>query len=143
MKFKRLTCNQSVGLRYSGYSISVDQVLKNNDGKVVELIVNCSKTNDSEKPKGFIQWVANGLECEVRLYERLFKHENPDDKEQVPGGWLSDINHDSIKISKNALVDISVKNASVFSKFQFERIGYFCVDPDTTSNHVSFFFGIT
>ena len=137
-KYKRLTCNQPVGLRFSGYSISVEKVVKDKDGKVLELFAICNKTSDTNKPNGFIQWVADGLECEVRLYERLFHHEFPEDKEQVPGGWLSDINHDSIKIIKNALVDVSVRDSKTFTKYQFERIGYFSVDPDTTSNHVIF-----
>ncbi len=138
--FKRLTCAQPVGLRYSGYSISVDRVVKDKEGNIVELIASCVKTNESVKPKGFIQWISNGLTCEIRLYDRLFYHESPEDKEQVPGGWLSDINRNSVKIISNAIVDCSVNNAKAFDKYQFERIGYFSVDPDTTSDHVSAFF---
>lgn len=52
---------------------------------------------------------------------------------------MSDINKDSIKIVDNALIDVSVRNAKAFDKFQFERIGYFSVDPDTNADHVRFF----
>lgn len=135
--YKRLTKDQPVGLRYSGYNIMVKDIVKDSNGKIVELKVTCTKMSESEKPKGVIQWVSRGLTCEVRLYERLFRHEFPEDKEQVPGGWLSDINRDSVKIISNALIDASVKNAKVFDKFQFERVGYFSVDPDTTADHVS------
>jgi len=136
--FKRLTVTQPVGLRYSGYNIAVKNVVKDASGKVVELVATCVKMSDTEKPKGYIQWVADGLKIEVRLYERLFLHENPEDKEQVPNGWLSDVNRDSEKIISNAWVDISVKNAKVFDKFQFERVGFFSVDPDSKTDHLVF-----
>jgi glutaminyl-tRNA synthetase len=136
LKYKRLTCDQPVGLRYTGYSIAVEKVIKDKDDQVLELIATCNKTSETNKPNGFIQWVADGLECEVRLYEPLFHHEFPEDKDQVPDGWLSDINHDSIRIIKNALVDVSVKGSKTYTKYQFERIGYFSVDPDTIANHV-------
>lgn len=65
-------------------------------------------------------------------------HENPEDPKEVPGGWLSDINPNSLTVIKNAMVDSSVKNVKVFDKFQFERIGYFSVDLDSTEDLVSF-----
>lgn len=63
-------------------------------------------------------------------------HENPEDPKEVPNGWLSDINRDSLTVIKNAMVDKSVKHAKVFDKFQFERIGYFSVDPDSDEDLV-------
>jgi hypothetical protein len=65
-----------------------------------------------------------------------FNHENPEDTNVVPKGFLSDINPNSLRSIHNALVDRSVLNAKVFDKFQFERIGYFSVDPDTTESLV-------
>jgi glutaminyl-tRNA synthetase len=65
-------------------------------------------------------------------------HENPEDSKEVPGGWLSDINKNSLKIIKNSFVDKSVAKAKVYDKFQFERIGYFSVDPDTDEDLVNF-----
>jgi len=63
--------SQPVGLRYSGYQISVKEVKKNADGSVAEIIATCAKTGDGVKPKGYIQWVANPLICEIRLIEKL------------------------------------------------------------------------
>ena len=54
----------------------------------------------------------------------------------MPNGWLSDINKDALKVIKNAMIDSSVRNAKVFDKFQFERIGYFSLDPDSTDDMV-------
>lgn len=68
---------------------------------------------------------------------RSFFHENPEDPKEVPNGWLSDINKNALTVIKNAMVEASVKNAKVFDKFQFERIGYFSVDPDSTEDMVS------
>jgi hypothetical protein len=64
---------QPVGLRYSGYQISVKEVKKNSNGKVTELIAECTKTSDSVKPKGWIQWVANPVTIEVRLIDKLYE----------------------------------------------------------------------
>jgi len=55
----------------------------------------------------------------------------------VPGGFLTDVNKDSLKVIKNAMVDSSVLNAKVFDKFQFERVGYFSVDPDSNEDMVN------
>ena len=55
----------------------------------------------------------------------------------MPGGWLTDINKNSLKILKNSFIDASAVNAKVYDKFQFERLGYFSVDPDTTEDLVS------
>jgi glutaminyl-tRNA synthetase len=69
--YKRLSLAQPVALRYSGYQISVKRVVKNASNKVVELIADCAKTSDANKPKGFIQWVSQPVEIEVRLVEKL------------------------------------------------------------------------
>ena len=67
-----------------------------------------------------------------------FHHENPEDAKEVPGGFLSDVNKDALKIINNAYVDKSILGAKVFEKFQFERIGYFSVDPDSNEDLVSY-----
>ena len=69
--YKRLSLAQPVGLRYSGYQISVKEVKKDATGHINELVAVCTKTSDSVKPKGWIQWVANPLKIEVRLIEKL------------------------------------------------------------------------
>jgi glutaminyl-tRNA synthetase len=66
-------------------------------------------------------------------------HEYPEDTKEVPAGWLSDTNPNALTVINKAFVDVSVKNAAVFSKFQFERLGYFSVDPDSTEDLVNKF----
>nr|XP_029477460.1 glutamine--tRNA ligase [Oncorhynchus nerka] len=137
--YKRLTPDQPVGLRHAGYVISVQKVIKDAQGRVVELEVHCRSSNEAaEKPKAFIHWVSEPQKCEIRLYERLFLHKNPEDPSEVPGGFLSDINPNSLQVIDSALVDISVSKAKVFDKFQFERVGYFALDPDSTADKLVF-----
>ncbi|XP_059799842.1 glutamine--tRNA ligase [Hypanus sabinus] len=136
--YKRLTPDQPVGLRHAGYVILVQSVIKDSNGKVIELEATCKKSDSVEKPKAFIHWVSNPLTCELRLYETLFLHKCPEDTSEVPGGFLSDINPNSLQEIPNALVDVSVKNANTFDKFQFERVGYFSVDPDSTEQKLVF-----
>ncbi|RVE70731.1 hypothetical protein OJAV_G00067230 [Oryzias javanicus] len=136
--YKRLTPDQPVGLRHAGYVISVQKIIKDSEGKVVELEVTCCSSETAEKPKAFIHWVSEPLVCEVRLYEKLFLHKHPEDPSEVPSGFLSDINPHSLEVIRNALVDTSVKTAKVFDKFQFERVGYFSLDPDSTANKLIF-----
>uniref|UniRef100_A0A671KYT9 Glutamine--tRNA ligase n=1 Tax=Sinocyclocheilus anshuiensis TaxID=1608454 RepID=A0A671KYT9_9TELE len=136
--YKRLTPDQPVGLRHAGYVISVQRVIKDGCGKVCELEVTCASSDSVEKPKAFIHWVSDPLRCEVRLYERLFLHKNPEDPAEVPAGFLSDINPNSLTGIECALVDHSVGKAKVFDKFQFERVGYFSLDPDSTSEKLVF-----
>ncbi|XP_075430580.1 LOW QUALITY PROTEIN: glutamine--tRNA ligase [Ascaphus truei] len=136
--YKRLTPDQPVGLRHAGYVISVQNVVKDGSGKVIELEVTCTKSDASDKPKAFIHWVSDPLRCEVRLYDRLFLHKSPEDPSEVPGGFLNDVNPDSLTVIQNALVDQSVKISRVFDKFQFERMGYFSVDPDSTPQKIVF-----
>uniref|UniRef100_A0A2D4I8I3 glutamine--tRNA ligase n=4 Tax=Micrurus TaxID=8634 RepID=A0A2D4I8I3_MICLE len=96
------------------------------------------KSEAAEKPKAFIHWVSDPLMCEVRQYEQLFLHKNPEDSTEVPGGFLSDINPDSLHVIEEALVDRSVYGAKPFTKFQFERLGYFSLDPDSTNAKLVF-----
>lgn len=128
--YRRLTPTQSVGLRYAGFVIKVEEIIKNPDGTVKELVCFCDSSETTEKPKAFIQWVSQPTEIEVRLYEKLFKHKNPEDVNEVPGGFLDDCNLDSMKVLA-AYADASIRNAKVYDKYQFERIGFFSVDPDT------------
>ncbi|XP_065093851.1 probable glutamine--tRNA ligase isoform X2 [Ochlerotatus camptorhynchus] len=128
--YRRLTPTQSVGLRYAGFVIKVEEVIKNQNGTLKELICVCDSSEATEKPQAFIQWVSQPTEIEVRLYEKLFKHKNPEDVNEVPGGFLNDCNLDSMKIIA-AYADASIKNVTPYDKYQFERIGYFSVDPDT------------
>uniref|UniRef100_A0A674ID92 Glutamine--tRNA ligase n=1 Tax=Terrapene triunguis TaxID=2587831 RepID=A0A674ID92_9SAUR len=136
--YKRLAPGQPVGLRHAGYVIAVQNVVKDAGGQVMELEVTCTKSDAAEKPKAFIHWVSEPLVCEVRLYERLFLHKNPEDPAEVPAGFLSDLNPDSLRVIDGALADRSVCSAKPLDKFQFERLGYFSVDPDSTEGKMVF-----
>merc|ERR1712029_215033 len=92
-------------------------------------VLKCLKVVKKEEATG------EPIEIDVRLYERLFKHKNPEDLSLVPEGFLSDINENSLSVLKNARADKYLpSNAKVFDKYQFERIGFFSVDPDTNIN---------
>ena len=90
--YRRLTLSQNVGLRYANCVLSVHKVIKDCSGSIVEVEVNMCPSEKATKPKAFIHWVSSPILIEVRLYERLFKHKNPEDPEQVPNGFLSDCN---------------------------------------------------
>ncbi|KAL1440968.1 hypothetical protein MTO96_009014 [Rhipicephalus appendiculatus] len=136
--FRRLTLNQSVGLRHTGLVISISKVIKDAAGNVQELEVTCQKAEDAEKPRAFIHWVSKPVKCEVRLYDRLFFHKNPEDTSEAVGGFLNDVNRDAMTICSDSLIDQSLASCSVLDKFQFERLGYFCVDQDTTPEKIVF-----
>ncbi|XP_004537348.1 probable glutamine--tRNA ligase [Ceratitis capitata] len=136
--YRRLALDQPVGLRHAGLVIYVKEVKQNpQTGEVLELICECKLAEQAEKPKAFIQWVSQPIKIEVRLYDLLFKHKNPEDTNEVPGGFLSDINEDSLSVLES-YADRALSNVKVYDKFQFERIGFFSVDPDTTENHIVF-----
>lgn len=135
--YRRLSPNQSVGLRHAGTIIKLDQIIKDKNGEITELICVCETTDVAAKPKAFIQWVSQPIQIEVRLYESLFKHKNPEDVNEVPGGFLSDCNKNSMEVLR-AYASNSLKNVKVYDKFQFERIGYFSLDPDSTKDLMVF-----
>jgi glutaminyl-tRNA synthetase len=102
------------------------------------LTVRAEKLTGENKPKAFIHWVARPIDIEVRMYEPLFKHENPEDKSVVPGGFLTDLNEDTLKVHKDSKCDAYVKELhGKHNNFQFERVGFFAFDPDTTDEKVS------
>ncbi|XP_014773405.1 glutamine--tRNA ligase [Octopus bimaculoides] len=135
--YKRLAPTQPVGLRHAGFTIEVAEVVKDSSGFITELHVKCHKTTE-DKPKAFIHWVSKPVSCEVRLYDKLFFHRNPEDTSEVPDGYLSDVNRDSLKVISNAFVDTSVLKAETYKQFQFERTGYFSVDRDSKPDHLVF-----
>ena len=135
--FHRLIPGGEVRLRYA-YIIKCEEVIKNDDGEIVEL--HCtydpetkSGTGTSKKKvKGTIHWVSaeHALKAEVRLYDRLFTIEDPGTEEK----WLNHINPKSLDVLPNALIEPSLKNSKPGSRYQFERLGYFCVDTKDTTN---------
>ena len=136
-KYFRLSLGKEVRLRY-GYFITAKSVVKNAAGEVVE--VHCTydpatrggNAPDGRKVKSTIHWVsaAHAIDAEVRLYDNLFSKENPDDV--APGqDFTANLNPNSLEVISRAKVEPSLANAAPGSRFQFERLGYFCVDPDS------------
>jgi glutaminyl-tRNA synthetase len=94
---------------------------------------------DGRKVKGTIHWVSapHALGVEVRMYERLFTEENPK-KVDEGKSYLDYVNTDSLHVLTDCKVERSLAEAALGSHYQFERKGYFCVDPDSTSGHLVF-----
>ncbi|EJD73912.1 CBR-ERS-1 protein [Loa loa] len=130
--FLRLAKNKLVGLKYLGVIISLTSELKNDRGEVIELMVKAVKITAENRPKAYLHWVANPTYCQVRIYERLFRHKNPEDGNEVPGGFISDCNENSLQILEPVYIDKSISNWKVYDRYQFERVGFFSVDPDST-----------
>ena len=129
--FKRLISGGEVRLRGS-YVIKCEEVIKDSSGNIVELKCSHDKDTLGKKPegrkvKGVIHWVpVNGaVDCEVRLYDRLFNDENPDAME---GDYRDHLNPDSLKVITGAKAEPSLVEAKPEDRFQFEREGYFCAD---------------
>ncbi|TVZ58308.1 glutaminyl-tRNA synthetase [Flavobacteriaceae bacterium MAR_2010_105] len=134
-KYFRLTLGKEVRLK-NAYIIKGEKVVKNADGDILE--VYCTYSEDtSKKVKGTLHWVSikHAIEAEVREYDRLFMDEAPDghpDKD-----FMEFINPNSLKTVK-AFVEPSLQNAKIGDRYQFQRIGYFNVDDDSTSKKLIF-----
>lgn len=142
-KFFRLAPGKEVRLRYT-YFITCQEVIKDANGEVIELRCTydpATKTGyapDERKVKGTIQWVdANScINAEARIYDRLFTKENPE--ESADGGsYVDNLNPDSLK-TISCLVEPTANNAVPGTRYQFERIGYFCADKDSTVDKMVF-----
>ena len=142
--YYRLSPGREVRLRY-GYLVTCNDVVKDNEGNVVEL--HCTydpatrggNTPDGRKVKSTIHWVsaAHAVESEVRLYETMFTKENPSD---VPEGedFTANLNPNSLEVLTGCKVEPGLRDAPAGSRYQFERLGYFCVDPDSNSEKLVF-----
>lgn len=133
--YHRLVPGGEVRLKYA-YIIKCDEVIKDSNGNIVELRCTFdpetkSGGSSTKKVKGTIHWVnaLDSIDIEVRLYDRLFTIEDPASEEN----WLEYVNPDSLKIISNAKIEPYVKSAKPGDKFQFERLGYFCVDSKYTT----------
>ncbi len=143
-KFWRLAPGREVRLRF-GYLITCQDVLKNEGGEISE--IRCTfdpatkggNAPDGRAVKGTLHWVSasHALDVEVRLYDRLFNHPFPD-KVEEGGTFLDHLNPDSLQVLTGVKVEQSLKEAKVGDRFQFERVGYFCVDPDTSEDNLVF-----
>ncbi len=143
-KYYRLSPGREVRLRY-GYFITARSVVKNDSGEVVE--VRCTydpatrggNSPDGRKVKSTIHWVSapHALDAEVRLYDKLFTKEDPN---QVGEGqeFTANLNPNSLEVVAHAKLEPSLANAPTGSRYQFERLGYFCVDPDSRPGHLVF-----
>ncbi len=137
-KFWRLAPGREVRLRWA-YLVTCTGVVKDDDGNVVE--VRCTydpetrggNAPDGRKVRGTIHWVsaAHGIPAEVRLYDRLFDRPDPDRVDGKGEDFLANLNPDSLEVVE-AVVEASLAGVAPGDRFQFERTGYFCVDPDST-----------
>lgn len=142
--FYRLAPGREVRLRYA-YFIKCVDVIKDAQGNVIELrctydpATRGGEAPDGRKVRATIHWVSaqHAIDAEVRLYDRLFTKPDPLD---VPEGhdWKENINPNSLIVLTNCKLEPSLTEAKVGDRFQFERKGYFCVDPDSTPGRLVF-----
>ena len=143
-KFFRLAPGREVRLR-GGYFIKCAHVVKDATGAITE--VHCTydpetrsgNAPDGRKVKATIHWVSadHAVDAEVRLYENLFLKEDPNAVEEGKT-FLDNLNPNSLEVLTNCKLERSLAKAEAGDRFQFERLGYFCVDPDTTSERLVF-----
>ncbi|MCW9033563.1 MAG: glutamine--tRNA ligase/YqeY domain fusion protein [Rhodospirillales bacterium] len=136
-KFFRLSQGREVRLRYA-YFVTCNEVIKNDAGEVIELLCTYDpetkggNSPDGRKVKGTLHWVSgeHAASAEVRLYNHLFTKENPGSD----GDFLDDINPDSVEVLNNCLLEPSLAQIPVGKTVQFERLGYFCHDIDSSTD---------
>ena len=143
-KYFRMTPGQEVRLRYA-YIVRCTGVDKDPEGNITA--VHCTydeqsrggNAPDGRKIKGTIRWVDANNHCnaEVRLFERLFQSESPD-KVEEGHSFLENLNPDSLKVLQNCKVEKFLSTTKPLDKYQFERLGYFSTDYDSTSEHLVF-----
>jgi len=143
-KYYRLSPGKEVRLR-NAYFITAQSVVKDADGNVVE--VHCTydplsrggNSPDGRKVKSTMHWVsaAHAITAEIRIYDKLFTKADPFDVEEGQD-VLSNLNPDSLKVLTGAKLEPSLTGAQAGERFQFERVGYFCVDPDSAPGKLVF-----
>ena len=133
-KFFRLSPGVEVRLRYA-YIVKCERVVKNGAGEIVELHCtydpeSLSGSTAARRVKGTLHWVSarHAIDAEVRLYDRLFKSADPEDDGRDA---LTDLNPQSLEQLTGCKVEPSLAEASAGERLQFERLGYFCLDPDS------------
>jgi glutaminyl-tRNA synthetase len=140
----RLSPGREVRLRYA-YFITCTSVVKNEQGEIIE--VHCAydpatrggNAPDGRKVKSTIHWVsaAHAVEAEVRLYDNLFSKEDPNQVEEGQD-FTANLSPNSLEVVRRCQLEPSLANAVVGSRWQFERLGYFCVDPDSSPGNLVF-----
>ncbi|HUN23780.1 MAG TPA: glutamine--tRNA ligase/YqeY domain fusion protein [Anaerolineales bacterium] len=140
-KYFRLTPGGEVRLRYA-YFLKCERVIKDESGNLIELRCTYDPNSrggnaaDGRKVKATIHWVSaqHAVPASVRLYDRLFSNPNPESN----GDFIADLNPNSLKQLENCQLEPSLAHAKVEESFQFERLGYFCVDSDSNSERLIF-----
>ncbi len=142
-KFFRLKPGGEVRLKYA-YIIKCESIVKDSEGNITE--IHCTyqddtrsgRPNSNKKVKGTLHWVsvAHAVPVEVRLYDRLFATETPENVEEGHD-FKENLNPDSLKVI-TAYAEASVGSCKAGDRFQFERLGYFCVDPETDNKKIVF-----
>jgi glutaminyl-tRNA synthetase len=140
-KFFRLAPGREVRLR-SAYFITCTNVIKDTDGNIVELRATYDPATrggdapDGRRPKATLHWVSaeHAIDAEVRLYDRLFSVEDP----EQDGDFLAHMNPHSLETVSDAKLEPSVAGAHPGARYQFERLGYFCVDRDSSAGRLVF-----
>ena len=134
-KFKRLVKDKEVRLR-NAYVIRCDDVIKNDNGDIIELhcsydLATLGANPEGRKVKGVIHWVSaeQGVKAEVRLYDRLFNVPHPDSDKEVDD-FTTHLNPESLVTLTECVVERSLATAAAGSVYQFEREGYFCADSE-------------
>ena len=143
-KFFRLAPGREVRLRYA-YFLKCEEVVKDEAGNVIELLCTYDpetkggNSPDGRKVKATLHWVCaqNAIDAEVRLYDHLFHVENPNDVSEE-GDFKDNLNPNSLTIIEKAKLEPSLGNCNPGDKYQFERLGYFCLDTDSTNEQVVF-----
>jgi glutaminyl-tRNA synthetase len=140
----RLSPEKEVRFKHAYYIKSVS-VEKDVDGNIS--LIHCTYdpdtrggwSNDGRKVKGTIHWVSahHAVKCEARIYDHLFTKENPDDLAENED-YRVNLNPDSLKVAENVFIEPCVQNFSKGDKFQFERTGYFIIDPDSNKEKIIF-----
>jgi len=143
-QYFRLSPGREVRLRYA-YFITCTHAVKNDRGEVVE--IHCTydpetrggNAPDGRKVKSTIHWVsaAHAVDAEVRLYENLFSKENPNETKEGED-FTANLNPHSLEVLAGAKAEPSLAGAAAGSRYQFERLGYFCVDPDSAAGRLVF-----
>jgi glutaminyl-tRNA synthetase len=144
-KWFRLAPGSEVRLKHA-YIIKCEQVIKNQTGEIVEL--HCSYDPETKsgmpkaerKVKGTLHWVsaAHSIPAEVRLYDHLFLKIIPDEVEEGEADFKANLNPNSLEVLTSCWIEPSLENAKPGARYQFLRLGYFCVDPDSSDDRLVF-----
>ena len=141
-KYFRLTPGNEVRLK-GAYYVTATSCVKDENGNVIEVHCNYDpeskggQTPDGRKVKGTIHWVsaAHAVDATVMLYDRLFNVENPSDESKV-GSFIDNLNPDSVEILKGCKLEANLADVVPGDKYQFMRLGYICVDTDSTPDNI-------